>query len=610
MKRTISFPLTLLLGALILTLLYLASLQSYIFFHSIVEITGVAIGFGIFIFGWNTRHLVKDSYLAFLGIAYLFISIITILHTLSYKGMGVLPEYGSDLPTQLWIASRYLLALSFLVAPFFAGRRVNPWYVLGAYAAVSTFVFLSIFTWHIFPTCYVEGAGLTPFKKVSELIISGLLAGSIFTLWRRRRNLEPPVFGLVVAATAVTIASELAFTSYVSVYGPANLIGHMLSIIAFYLIYRAIIVTGFKRPIEFICQDLEASNKALRMSEKQYRAIFENAAEGIFQSTPGGRYTNVNEAYARMMGYASPAEMIAQITDIAAQQYVNAADRQTLKDQLEKTGRVEKFETRMRKKNGDIIWVSINSQVVRDDTSGVLHFEGTGHEITERKLNEQLKDDFVGMVSHELRTPLTVILGSISTARTPGLDAEDREKLLANAEDGARDMTCIVENLLELSRHQSRRLNLFLEPLDLSRVVSENVNAVKAKHPDKLFDITVDPEARFVSADRVRVGRILFNLIENAAKYSFTGGKISIFAAKRSDEVIIGVRDEGPGISPQDRERLFEPFERLEQNDQNAPGLGLGLVVCKRLVETHGGRIWVESTPGRGTTFYFTLSAC
>jgi len=135
--------------------LYWCSLYSYILFHSLVEIYSIIVASCIFLLAWNSRRLQVNNYVLFIGIGFLFITIIDILHTLAYKGMGVFPGYDANLPTQLWIVMRYMLAVSFLLAPLFVNRKLNISLVFAAYAAATVLSLLSIFLWGIFPVCFV-----------------------------------------------------------------------------------------------------------------------------------------------------------------------------------------------------------------------------------------------------------------------------------------------------------------------------------------------------------------------------------------------------------------------------------------------------------------------
>jgi len=229
-----------------------------------------------------------------------------------------------------------------------------------------------------------------------------------------------------------------------------------------------------------------------------------------------------------------------------------------------------------------------------------------GQDITERKKTEQMKDEFIGLVSHELRTPMTVITGSLRTATSAGISPEDKEILLQNAIEGADSLSAILENLLELSRYQVGRLQLHTEAVNISDIAKSVIERIRPRAEGRKFRLEFADGLPRVQADSMRVDRILFNLLENAVKYSPDKSVIKISVRKEKKMVVTGVSDQGIGISQEDRGRLFELFERLGSGSRSQ-GLGLGLVVCKRLVEAQGGQIWVESEPGKGSIFYFTL---
>jgi len=232
------------------------------------------------------------------------------------------------------------------------------------------------------------------------------------------------------------------------------------------------------------------------------------------------------------------------------------------------------------------------------------------HDITERKRVEQLKDEFIGLVSHEMRSPLTVITGVLNTVLTEKsrLSPKEERQLLEDAAWESETLAHILGNLLELSRAQADRLFLSLEPVDVKVIIKNAVQRAKRQSSVHRFVTSLPRELPPVRADMMRLERILHNLLENAVKYSPDGGYIRVTAKMDSDHLVIGVSDQGVGISQQDQARLFAPFERLENaRIERVKGVGLGLLVCRRLVEAHGGRIWVESELGKGATFFFTL---
>ena len=260
-------------GILVFFGLYLTSLYSYPLFHSLAEIFSIVIACGIFMIAWNSRRFLENNYLLFIGIAYLFIGGLDLVHTLAYKGMGVFKGPETNLPTQLWIAARYMESISLLLAPFFFKRKLKPNFVFLVYSMATFFLLASIFYWNIFPLCFVEGMGLTPFKKVSEYMISLILLASIFLLLKNQREFERDVFRWVAASIVLTIASELAFTFYVDAYGLSNLIGHFFKILSFYFLYKAIIETSLKRPYDLLFRNLKKGEEALRdaLKESQQR---------------------------------------------------------------------------------------------------------------------------------------------------------------------------------------------------------------------------------------------------------------------------------------------------------------------------------------------------
>jgi two-component system sensor histidine kinase KdpD len=232
---------------------------------------------------------------------------------------------------------------------------------------------------------------------------------------------------------------------------------------------------------------------------------------------------------------------------------------------------------------------------------------GMAVDVTERRRSEQIKDEFIGLVSHELRTPLTIIIGSIKSAMTQGISKEDMHELLQNASEGAESLTEILANMLELSRYQADRLQLEISQVNICDVAVGIIEQLKEQKVTQRFVTVFKPDIPKVEADRMRIERILVNLLENAVKYSPPSSEIKVSCRLDDTFVIVEITDQGEGISIEDQNKLFEPFQRLGRTAKRTSGIGLGLVVCKRLVEAHGGWIKVHSELGKGTTFYFAI---
>jgi len=267
-------------------------------------------------------------------------------------------------------------------------------------------------------------------------------------------------------------------------------------------------------------------------------------------------------------------------------------------------------EGKARRSDGSTFDVQVLANLVTDAEGEPFCMMAFFVDITERKKLEQLKDEFIGLVSHELRTPLTVIGGCLSTLLTEWnrLSPNEVQQLLKDALLESESLSHLIENLLELSRAQARQLALYSEMIDIKSLVRETLRKIKRQAPSHRFVTSIPDKLPSISGDPLRIERILYNLLDNAAKYSPSGSRIKVSVNAEPERLVIGVSDHGEGLSSSEQARIFGSFQRLENSrpDQTR-GAGLGLMVCRRLVEAHGGEIWVESKKGRGSTFFFSL---
>jgi signal transduction histidine kinase/CheY-like chemotaxis protein len=227
---------------------------------------------------------------------------------------------------------------------------------------------------------------------------------------------------------------------------------------------------------------------------------------------------------------------------------------------------------------------------------------------------QRAKGDFVARVSHEFRTPLNMIIGLVGLmVDAPGVYAEelppDLHRDLEIVHRNCEHLSGMIADVLDLSRVEAGRLMLHREQTDLAEVIDSAVAVVHPLVEKKRLALHVvlpDSLAR-VYCDRTRIRQVILNLLSNAARFT-TGGAITVHVARRDRQIVVGVTDTGPGISSEDTNRIFEPFSQASSGTHHdRGGSGLGLSICKQLVELHGGRIWVESELAVGTTFYFSL---
>jgi len=269
---------------LILAGLYFLSNYSYLLFHNAVEIFTIVIAFSIFTIAWNSRRMVDSNFFLFIGIAFLFVAGFDLLHTLAYKGMNLFPGFpGSNLATQLWIVTRYILAFTLIISLLTIKRKIRPALVAVGYSAVFVILVGSIFYWKNFPLAYIDGVGLTTFKIASEYAISILILISIGLLIKNRKEFNDHVFKLLLLGTALAIATEMAFTLYVDVYGIANMAGHLLEVVSFYFIYRALVETGLTRPYELLFRNLKQNEQALEIRAEELTEANKNLETEIIE---------------------------------------------------------------------------------------------------------------------------------------------------------------------------------------------------------------------------------------------------------------------------------------------------------------------------------------
>lgn len=332
--------------SLTLLALHLVARYDFVLFHTLVEVLRVIVLGGVFVLAWHTRRWASNTFLLVFGIAAIHVAALELLHTLSYRGLALFPGFDANLPTQLWIAFRYLESLSVLLAAFMVGRRVPAEGMVVGYASITLLLALSIFG-GAFPDSFIEGQGLTPFKIVSEYLIIGIFLAASLLLYRKRAHFEREERGLLHLALLCGVLTSFAFTRYADVFDVANEVGHYLLFISTYLVYRAMLVTGLVKPVDILFREIKgkeqrleaevaARTESLRESQKLNIAFLDNSPTLIFLMDAEGRYTLVNRAYERFIGL--PAEQLVGRTQSELFEHDVATDLVANIRQAEATG--------------------------------------------------------------------------------------------------------------------------------------------------------------------------------------------------------------------------------------------------------------------------------
>ena len=378
-------------GICILVGLFVLSQINYLLFHTIAELFSIVVACCIFVIVWNTRHSLKNQYILVLGISYLFISGIDLLHTLAYKGMGVIDAGSSNYATQLWIAGRYLESFSFLAAAILIRRRFNANVIFTVYSIITACLIASIFYWNIFPVCYDDAVGLTPFKKISEYIISGLLLVSAFFLYKKKDLFENTIKIFLLISILLTVVSEIFFTLYRSVYGIHNLLGHYFKIISFYFVYYATIQTGLGKPFDLLLRNLKIHEEDLRKQKEFSESLIETARVIVLVLNKDGKIIRVNKFAEEITGYKAGEIQGKSWADIFLRPRDRVSTKQMLQKTVEETDIYDTTSTLICK-DGHTIEVEWFDKRLCDKNGNAIGLICVGHDVTEQRSMENQKE--------------------------------------------------------------------------------------------------------------------------------------------------------------------------------------------------------------------------
>jgi PAS domain S-box-containing protein len=364
--------------------------------------------------------------------------------------------------------------------------------------------------------------------------------------------------------------------------------------------------------------ELSQAMRALQESEEKYRTYVNISPSPIFVMDFSGNFVDVNPAACKITGY-SRKEMLkmsySDIVDSLNKEYYDEIFK-VLQDEGKISGEFPCINN-----EGKLFYLEVNAIITPDKRFIVI-----GMDITEKKKTEdemlrakvaaenanRIKSEFLANMSHELRTPLNSIIGfsDMLLDEIPGEINDKQSQYIYNISQSGKHLLNIINEILDISKIESGKMKLYKEKVALDEVYKELYSTIKHLADKKNIDIKIslDSEENYVSADRAKLKQILFNLTSNAIKFTENGGDVIINTSTNEKFVHISVIDTGIGIPKEGLKRLFTPFMQLDSSEaRKYEGTGLGLALSKELVELHGGSIWAESEPGKGSNFTFTL---
>jgi PAS domain S-box-containing protein len=440
--------------------------------------------------------------------------------------------------------------------------------------------------------------------------------------------------GVLLCHVGINVVLNLSFTKYTAF----RLSGFYLYLFWFCLICD-LSVYWYDR-----LQRTEFSTR--RELESAYQKL--EVAEAKYRSTPDGRYITANPALARIYGCNSPSEVTAKFTDIERQLYVDPTRRAEFLRSLQESGRVSDFESQIYRSDGSIVWISEKARAVRNANGTVLYYEGLIEDITQRKQAQESLRLFIHALSHDLRNPVSGMLMVLKNwQKQTGESIAIPRAVLARMIQGSEQQLRLIDSLLEVHASELRGLVLHCDRVDLKAVIEAAAADLEPLMNDYKanFKILIADNLPEVNADATQLSRVFSNLMANALKHNLPGLNLTVSAQvidaeqlsiNRGDRkeypaqcpipksqfpmpnsqfpipntsksmIFCTVEDDGAGISPEECEHLFDLYVRGYQS-RHSVGLGLGLYLCRQIIEAHGGEIGVISTNGAGATFWLTL---
>jgi PAS domain S-box-containing protein len=543
-----------------------------------------------------------------------------------------------------------LIAVSGIFAMIFEVRYFSQYsfqiYITRLLATIASFVILvflykkkgiqrPVLMVHLLLLVIIISSGYMIYLIPKTIIVNSHIVGlviftsALFLSWEVKNQIIVAIYYNIVFAAAILLNDQ-------SIYFLPN----MYESVIFVLFLSMISVVGSAVNFKLRMQ-LAEQNFRIKLSESKYRGIFDNSVEGIFQSSPDGRFLTVNTALSDILGYSK--EELVKL-NIEKDIYKNPCDRQALVKELKEKKELKDYQISLKKKDGSEVIVRLNDRLVSDAESDNYYFEGNMQDITahviselnkqkaEQALREEklrsdilakealqsslIKSQFLANMSHEIRTPMNGIIGFLTLIEQEAHKSKEELKQFAlSAKKSAEALLDIINDILDVSKIESGKMKLVNSNFNLGDVIDESVSILSTKIKEKNLTISKEIEENthlLLYGDSTRIRQIFVNLIGNAVKFTEKGSiKISVKTLESDSESIslsCAIEDTGIGIPADKLNALFKPFSQVDASQtRNYGGTGLGLAICKEFVTMMNGEIRVQSEVNKGSRFFFTV---
>lgn len=544
-------------------LLYALSLENYLLFHTLTELFSTLIAYIVFLIIWKTKGFISNRYLIFIGVVSFFVGSYDLLHTLTFKGLEIFPELNINISMQAWIIARYLESTSFLIASILLFQKSketdnsifnkNSVYIKKIfliYSIITGCLFISVWYLKNFPTCYIEGLGVTPFKIISEYLISFMLLCSLIFLYKKKKRFEPRVSNLLIISILFTFLGELPFLIYSHINNLPSVIGHLFKIISFFYLYLAIVETGFDEPYNKLSRKVTQTEdaleqetafftneqnliyslfgikknvtmgklaKKLELNEGSYRSLIQNFSGILFQLNRDFSPILIEGSIEEITGYTKEDFLSQKVkwADLVMPQYLQIASK-NIECISSKPKEIE-YEYRIRRKNREIRWVTEKFKEIPGNEGGFL---GSIHDITPRKNLEYIlkkqENARLKEIHHRIKNNLQVI-SSLLDLQAEKFHDEDVIQAFKESQNRVISISLIHEELYESKDAVKLNFANYLQKL-----ATDLLNFYTVKNQ---INLKLNLEKVYLEMDiAIPLGIIVNELISNSLKYAFQPG--------------------------------------------------------------------------------------
>jgi len=640
------------LFALFMTFLIATRSSQHLLFHTTSELFTCGIAFGLFFTTLHISKINENSFLVFLGIGYFFVGVVDMFHVFTYSGVSVIFKNGDrSMVVQFWTAARYLTVITLLGSTLMLYKNIKCFNLLKVfffYAFICALILVSIVYLRIFPQCYIIGQGLTGFKIVSEYLIAAGFMLSAVLYYKLKGNMDHKLYAYMEGHLLLYTLSELLFTGFFSPNDWTNIWGHIVRVVSYLFLYKAVIETGLQRPYSVLFQRLDIMGNELSVAadkleyeqrqrkmmeelivsnQQCYELVINNCNEAIVMVCEG-RVNFANEMAAELLEAGSSIELIGK--DLLS--FIHPEDREKsrifMEHLLSKAEVPDRNEYRIITQDGRECFVESMScyLLYKGKPSCISIIRDISQQIQIKKLKEDIRNsekalnstkeynklltEFFSNISHELKTPLNVILGAIQVmALSDNAEKTRQSQTKANRYLRVMKQNCyrllrLVNNLIDLSKFDAGYYKLNLRNRNIISTVEDIVQSVVDYVENRGIDIVfdTDTEEKILAFDGDKLERIVLNLLSNSIKFTDEGGRISVEMKDMGDWIGITVRDTGIGIPADKLDTILERFSQVDKTlTRNHEGSGIGLSLVKTLVEMHQGKMSISSVEGEGS---------